>query len=327
MKIGKIPNDLLEKIVINNIKNKRSEVLVHAGIGKDCAVIDFGEYGCVLSSDPITGAINNIGKLAVHISCNDVAASGAEPIGILMTMLMPPSTTESDIEQIIMDAGKAAEELNVEIIGGHTEITDSVNKVVLITTVVGRQKKSDILKSVEIVPGDVVIMTKSAGIEGTVIIANDLEEKLRETLPESIIEEGKSLAKYLSVLKEGLIGGKIGVKYMHDITEGGVLGAIWETAKANGVGVLIEKELIPINEATREITKTMKIDPLKLIASGSMIVVVSPEKAEDYLAEAKKHSIEATAIGKITKSEIKMKTSTEILAIDPPESDEIYKVI
>jgi hydrogenase expression/formation protein HypE len=327
MEIGKIPNELLDEIVIKSLKNKREDVLVHAGIGKDCAVVDFGEYGCVLSSDPITGAMSNIGSLAVHISCNDIAASGAEPIGVMMTMLLPPSVTKRDIEEIMGDAGKAAEELNVEIIGGHTEVTDAVNKIVLVTTVVGKQKKSEVLRNEEVVPGDLVLMTKYAGIEGTAIIANDLEEKLKGKVSEDLISEGKELAKELSVLKEGRIGGAIGAKYMHDITEGGVLGAVWETAMSNGVGIKIEEKLIPIKQSTKEIAKAVNIDPLKLISSGSMIVVMEEEKMKLYIEELDRIGVKGTVIGKITSSGMTIESDGVENEIDSPKSDEIYKVI
>lgn len=327
MEIGKIPNELLDEIVIKNLKNRREDVLVHAGIGKDCAVVDFGEYGCVLSSDPITGAMNNIGSLAVHISCNDIAASGADPIGVMMTMLLPPSVTREDIEVIMGDAGKAAEELNVEIIGGHTEITDAVNKIVLITTVVGKQKKSEVLRTDEIVPGDLILMTKYAGIEGTAIIANDLEEKLHGKVSADLIAEGKELAKELSVLKEGRIGGKMGAKYMHDITEGGVLGAVWETAMSNGVGATIDESLIPIKESTKSIAKAVNIDPLKLISSGSMIVVMGQEKMKLYVEKLDEIGVKGTVIGVITESGIKIESDGVERYIESPKSDEIYKVI
>ena len=142
MEIGKLPNDVLEKIIISNIKNKRKEVLVKAAVGEDNAIIDFGEEVCVMSTDPITGATKDIGKLAIHISCNDVASSGAEPIGVLLTILAPPGTSEEDIEKIMRDAGQASEEINIEIMGGHTEITDAVNRIIINTTVVGKQLKN-----------------------------------------------------------------------------------------------------------------------------------------------------------------------------------------
>lgn len=327
MEIGKIPNELLEEIVIRNLHNKREDVLVHAGIGKDCAVIDFGEYGCVLSSDPITGASNNIGSLAIHISCNDIAASGAEPIGVMMTMLLPPSTTEADIENIMEDAGKASKELNVEIVGGHTEITDAVNKIVLITTVVGKQKKSEVLKNSEILPGDLVAMTKYAGIEGTAIIASDLESKLAGVVSKEHIEEGKAMTKDLSVLKEGLLGGRMGAKYMHDITEGGILGAIWETAVSNDVGVRIFEDRIPIKDSTKAIAKAVNIDPLRLISSGSMIVVMEKGDMERYEEKLQSEGIELSVIGEVVDSRITIESDGVEREIESPKSDEIYKVI
>lgn len=327
MEIGKLPNELLEKIVLNNIEKSRTDVLIHAGIGKDCAVVEFGDYGCVLSSDPITGAMSNLGSLAIHISCNDIAASGAEPIGVMLTMLMPPSVTEEEVEKIISDAGRTASELNVEIIGGHTEITDAVNKTVLITTVVGKQPKHEVLSEKLVTPGDSVIITKYAGIEGTSIIANDLEAKLRGKVSEDLIQEGKELSKYLSVLKEGRLGNKFGAKYMHDVTEGGLLGAIWETAVANGVGIKITEEKIPMKKSTVEISKVLNIDPLKLISSGSMIVVMEAEKAKIYIAELETQGIKGTIIGEITESKLIMESDGIETEIESPKSDEIYKVI
>lgn len=141
MVTGKLPNDLLEDIVFKYIKHKRKDILTGAAVGEDNALVDFGDDVAVLSTDPITGAVNDIGSLAVNISCNDISTSGGEPIGLLMTILAPPETTYEDIESIMKDAGETAQSLNVEIMGGHTEITDAVNKIVVSTTAIGRVKK------------------------------------------------------------------------------------------------------------------------------------------------------------------------------------------
>src|SRR5699024_1096653 len=179
MEIGKVPSDILERIIFENIENKREEVLVKAGIGEDNAIIDFGEYVCAISTDPITGATKDIGSLAIHISCNDVASSGAEPIAVLMTIMAPPKTTEEDLKTIMEEASKASKELDVEIVGGHTEITDAVNRIVISTTVIGKQLKGKMLNPKEIKVGDKVLMTKYAGIEGTAILSKELEENLK----------------------------------------------------------------------------------------------------------------------------------------------------
>lgn len=327
MEIGKVSNEVLEKLVFSNIKNKRDEVIVDAGVGKDCAVIDYGEYSCVVSTDPITGASKNIGKLAINISCNDIAASGAEPIGALMTILIPPSTTEDELELIMRQAGEEATKLNIEIIGGHTEITDAVNKIVISTTVIGKQLTKKVINPTDVKVGDNIIMTKSAGIEGTSIIAHDFYEKLKGKVSKELLEEAKNMADDISVVKEGLIGGEIGVNYMHDITEGGVLGAVWEASFAIEKGVFIHKDLIPMKESTLKISEVLEIDPYKLISSGSMLMIVSDENLEELKLEFEKEGISASIIGEVVESGISIEVDGETLEIESPGSDELYKVV
>lgn len=327
MEIGKVANDVLEKIVFSNIKNKRREVIIDAGIGKDCGVIDYGEYACIVSTDPITGASKNIGSLAINISCNDIASSGAEPIAALMTILIPPSAKEEELEDIMRQAGEEAEKLNIEIIGGHTEVTDAVNKVIITTTVLGKQLTKDVIDPSCVNIGDKIVMTKTAAIEGTSIIANELYEKLKGKVSEDILIQGKKLGEQISVVKEGMIGGRIGVSYMHDITEGGVLGAVWEASYAIEKGVLLHKDLVPINQSTIEISEALQIDPYKLISSGSMLMIVSDEKLEKLKKELEKEDISLAIIGEVIESGTLMKSNGNTFDIEPPGSDELYKVI
>jgi len=120
MKTGKLDSNLLEEMVFKHLKFKRPEVITGPGIGEDCALVDFGQYDCVLSTDPITGAVSDIGRLAVQISCNDIASNGIEPLGILLACMLPEGTTIEEIDEIMRQAGEASEALGVMIIGGHT---------------------------------------------------------------------------------------------------------------------------------------------------------------------------------------------------------------
>lgn len=327
MKIGKLPNEILEKIVFDNIGNKREEVLVGAAIGEDNAIIDFGSEVCIISTDPITGATKDIGRLAIYISCNDVASSGAEPIGVLLTIMAPPETTEKDIDLIMSQAGEASKELNVEIMGGHTEITDAVTRVVISTTVVGKQLKENMINSKNVKVGDKALITKYAGIEGTSIIAKELEEYLESKMDKEKIKEAQDMGTLISVVKEGTICGKIGVKYMHDITEGGVLGAIWEGAVATNKGIKICKDLIPMKEVTKEISSILNIDPYRLISSGSMLVVSEEGKIRTIEDRLKKEGIEITIIGEIIEEGILIEENGGIKEIEAPSSDELYKAL
>ncbi len=327
MEIGKLPNDILKKIVLSNIKTTRKEVLVGADIGKDSAIIDFGPEVCVLSTDPITAATKDIGKIAIHISCNDVAAGGAEPIGALMTLLVPPSATEDIIETIMKDAEEAAKEINIQIIGGHTEITDAVNRIVISTTVIGKQNKEKLPDVSKIKIGDKVIITKYAGIEGTSILAKELEQKLINKLGKEKLDMAKSMDSMLSVVKEGIVCGKIGVRYMHDITEGGVFGAIWEAAIATNKGIKVSKDLIPVKDITKEIADILDIDLYRLISSGSMLIIVEREKAPIIGEELQKLNIESAVIGEIIEKGIILEENGETIDIEPPSSDELYKAL
>jgi hydrogenase expression/formation protein HypE len=326
MDIGKLPNKLLEDIVISTIKNRRDEVVERSAIGKDCAIVDYGDKYCVLSSDPITGAEKNLGKIAVYVASNDIAAGGAEPIALLMTILAPPETSQDTIKKIMLDANEASSKLNIEIVGGHTEITSAVNRIVLSMTAVGIKDKSSTPEASEI--GDFVLMTKQAGMEGSTIIA---EEKERELLEYDITQEELTLAKNyincLSVLKEGMICADIGIKYMHDITEGGVEGAVWEASMAIGLGIKIDEKSIPVSDVTRKICNCFSIDYNRLISSGSMLIICRPDKYVRIMTELSDSHILVTKIGEVTDQGVFFEYEGVERLISEPGSDELYKVI
>lgn len=324
MNIGKLPNSLLEKIVIDPINNhsvNRKEVLLKPSIGEDCAALNLGENICLLSTDPITGAVADIGKLAVNINTNDIASSGGEPIGLMVTALLPASITEEEISHIITDLYKEAEKVNVAILGGHTEITDAVNKPVLSCTVVGKTNK--LIPSGGAKIGDSVIMTKYAAMEGTSIFASDKRDKLKG-IDSSIIEKAKNLGNSLSVIAEGRIGSELGANAMHDVTEGGILGACWEIADCSGVGIEVYEDKIPILEETKIICNKLGVDYLRLISSGSMLIVCS--NGDEMLSALEKAGIVASIIGKIVEEGKWFISNGEKTVLDEPTSDELYKV-
>lgn len=323
MKEGKIPPELLRSLVFSNIRVKNKEVILRPEIGEDCAAIDFGSYACVVSTDPITGAEKGAGKLAVHISCNDVAASGVRPMGIMITILAPTSAEEKDIKRVMEEAGEAAEKLGVEIIGGHTEITTAVNRIVISTTALGKVQKGRIVKSSGAQAGDDVIMTKWAGLEGTSIIAADKEKELLGRLTVKEIEEAKSFIEHISVVEEGVAAGEFGANSMHDVTEGGILGAAWEIAESSGKGVEIFIDEIPVRDVTRKICSIFDIDPYRLISSGSMLITA--KNGAELVRILKEKGIPSTIIGKVTEHGRYIIKKGEKLPLNPPDVDELFK--
>lgn len=165
-----------------------------------------------------------------------------------------------------------AAKIGVEIIGGHTEVTSAVNKMVISVTVIGKNKKGKSIKTAGAEVGDDIIVTKTIGIEGTYILINDYEERVKKILSKEEIKFGKTLIDKISVLEEGKIGGEFGVNSMHDITEGGLLGGLFEVAMASDKGFKILKDKIPMLDITKKVCEEFQIDPLRLISSGSMII-------------------------------------------------------
>jgi len=329
LKTGKLDSKLLEDIVFKNIKFKRAEVLTRPGIGEDCAVIDFGAYECVMSTDPITAAIGEIGRLAVHISCNDIASNGVKPLGIMLAVMLPEGTTEAQIDEMMRQAGEVSEELGVEIIGGHTEITSAVNKPVIVSTAIGRGEKWASQHTENMRPGDYVLITKSAGLEGTGIIACDYEDTLKGVLTQEEITYARALLDQVSVVKEGVIAGKIGTSGMHDITEGGVLGAVWEMCHIAQTGAEIWVDKIPVEEVTKKICDKFNIDYLRLISSGCMMIMAEADRKQQLELALTNAGIRVSCIGVIKEKEegLYMIVGDEKIEIAPPASDELYKAV
>jgi len=326
MRIGKLPNSVLKKIVFDRLRISGKDVLSGPGIGHDCAALDFGKNTCILTTDPITGTAHDIGRLAVHIACNDLAAAGAIPLGLLVTILAPPDASVAGFKRMTRDMIKTAAAIPVDIIGGHTEVTPAVNRFLLSITAVGRVGKSRLIQSSGARPGDALILTKSAGLEGTAIIARDHEKELVRQFGQARVKRAQRFIDRISVVKEGRIAAEFGAHAMHDVTEGGVLGAVWEMAEASGRGAIIDKDSIPIEPETRDICRVYGINPLRLISSGAMLIACSA--GGGLVRKLKKKGIPAVTIGRITSAEARTLVSgTRRLPIVEPGPDELYKVV
>lgn len=324
MKIGKLDSEDLKELIDNNRGVKRDDVRISGGIGEDCSVVEFGDYECVLSTDPITGAEKGSGKLAVHINCNDIASCGVKPLGILVTILAPKKSTIEDIKEVMCEINKECEKLHVAILGGHTEVTEAVNKMVVSCTAIGKTKKNSAISTNGAKIGDDIIVTKKLGMEGTFIAVSDNEEELKGVINEDEVKEAKDYINHISVVKEGELAGKFGANSMHDITEGGVLGALWEVTKSSGCGFLVYDKLMPLSAVTLKVCSKFKIDPLRFISSGSMLITA--KDGSKLVEKLKENKIEARIIGKVTKDGQAIVKDNFECTVQPPKSDELFKI-
>jgi len=320
---GKVPPDILKSSVYPYIGQLREEVLVHSSFGEDCSIIDFGDKVAVISTDPITCADIHSSHLAVYVSCNDIAACGAKPVGILITLLLPVGSDENLLKRLMQGIHEASKKIGIEVLGGHSEITPSVAKPVISATALGIADKDKFVTSSGARPGDDVIVTKFLGLEGTAILASDFEEFLIGKVSNETIRSAQSFIDRISVIDEGIIAANIGVSAMHDITEGGLLGACFEVANASHVGIEIYQDLLPILPETRDICRVFEINPLGLISSGSMLICTP--KGNEVIDALKSNNIPATIIGKITSGGNYLITSEGKSPIVPLDRDELIR--
>jgi hydrogenase maturation factor len=327
MEIGKIPENVLKRSVMRQLTTKREEVLVGSAVGEDCAAVVLEpDEEFVLSTDPITGTAKDIGNLAVLVTTNDLASAGATPIGIMLTVLLPKGTEEATLKEIMQQVNAACEAANIQVIGGHTEVTDVVNQPVLSVTGVGKVKRGKMISTGGAKPGMDLIATKWIGIEGTAIIAKEKEAELRAHFPDVIVDAAMGLDAYVSVQKDGEVAAAHGAAAMHDVTEGGIFGALWEMAEASSVGLDVDLSKIPIRQETVEICEYFDVNPYQLISSGCMLIATSDGSGlVRALADA---GVASSIIGSTTDSNDRIiRYDGEMRYLEPPKADEFHKVI
>ena len=327
MKVGKLPESVLKRSVFKQLHTKREEVLLGAGVGEDCAAmkLDSDEI-FVISTDPITGTAKDIGDLAVQITVNDLASAGAEPIGVMLIMLLPEDATEEELKHVMAQVESACEKNRIQVMGGHTEVTRVVSQIVLSVTGVGKAKEDRLISTADVLPDMDILVTKWVGIEGTAILAKEKERELSARYTKPFLEAAKGLDRYLSVLPEAATAVKSGVAAMHDVTEGGIFGALWEMAEASGVGLEIDLKKIPLKQETVEICEYFGISPYELISSGSMLMAA--KDGNRLVMELQKEGIPAVIIGKATAGRDRiLRNEDECRYLEPPKTDELYKVL
>ncbi len=327
MKTGKVPESVLKRSVLRQIHTRREEVLLGAGVGEDCAALKLAEDEIfVISTDPITGTSTDIGNLAIHITMNDLASAGAEPVGVLLTILLPEGSEESDLKEIMKQIEEACAQGRVQIIGGHTEVTRAVNQPLVNVCGVGKAKEGKLVSTAGAKPGDDILVSKWIGLEGTSIIAKEKEQELAGRYPMQLIRKAREFDRYLSVLPEAAIAVRLGVSAMHDVTEGGIFGALWELAESSGIGLEIDWKKIPVKQETIEVCEFFGINPYELISSGCMLMAAPDGNA--LVRELEKEGIHAVIIGKATDGNDRVLLNEEERRfLEPPKTDELYKVV
>lgn len=287
LSLGKIPIKTLNSTVLRLTGAESDMVVTPAKAGLDFAAIKAGRRFIVVSTDPITGISQQIGTYAVKVSANDVATSGNPPQFAESVILLPEGSSASDLRRIARQIHTAARESGITILGGHTEVTPGLTRPIIVVTAFSVVEK--FVTSGGALDGDTIMMTKTAGLEGTSELARECDFH-SEAIPPTVLRRARRFINQIDITKEAVASFRTGrVHAIHDCTEGGVLGAVFEMSLASSLGFTLNEAEIPVANETRMICESLSIDPVRLIGSGSLLMAV--EKGGETEIEAALHSM------------------------------------
>ncbi len=298
---GKVPVELLSSRLPGNCP-PGAGVVVGPAVGEDAAVVRLKGELLVAKSDPITLASRNLGRYLVQVNANDIAVMGAKPRWLLLTILLPCGhEADRHFSTIMRQVQEACDEANIALVGGHSEVTDGVSRPIAVGTMLGEICGSRILDKTTIRPGDELFMTGKIAIEGTAALARDFPSVLRSRgLSSRFVRRAGNLLfePGISIVREAAIAADVThVRALHDPTEGGIIAAVYELGVRSGCGVLLEADAIPILPETSTVCEALGLDPLRLLASGSMLIATAPGTGGALAAAFSDPRIGLTKIG------------------------------
>jgi hydrogenase maturation factor len=322
---GKLPPAVLDRL-LGRIPRRDARVVVGPRIGEDAAVIDFGDRYLVAKSDPVTFTAERIGWYAVQVNANDLATLGARPRWFLATLLLPrgdPSLAEA----VFTDLLAACEELDISLCGGHTEVTPGLDRPIVAGQMLGEVEKERLVRKERIRPGDVVLLTRGVALEGTAILAREKAGELAGHLEAALLERARNLLfrPGISVVADALAAcAAAPVHGMHDPTEGGLIGGLYELAVAAAAGLAVDSRRILVLPETAAICSLLDLDPLRLIASGALLIAVAPEDERRVVEALVARGTPVAAIARVMPAAHGLRLDAAPFAF--PDRDEITKL-
>jgi len=322
--LGKLPEKVLKDVVLRRVGARRRDVVLWPNFGEDAGAVKTSKDIYIVSMDPITGSKSFVGWLAVHASANDVAVCGGRPQWFSSTILLPKGSTPADLKRIVDQIHLACRRMDVAVVTGHSEVAPFVSSPVVVGHMTGKLVAPTPVTTSGAKPGDEILLVKSPGLEGVAILSADFADVLRRKgFTEKELRMGSLLIKKTSVVDEALSLASTGVNCMHDPTEGGLLGGLYEVAEAAGVGFEIDRSRVPIHPLVQRVCEKMDIDPLRLISSGALIAT-APRFSSRVLAK-----IGGRIIGKILprRQGMRVTENGREEKIKGPIQDELWRII
>ena len=326
MRTGKVPENVLKRSILKEIKNRRKEIIKGAEAGADYALLRLEMLEDVAVTSNVYEAGSELSAaLAIYKAGNNLACAGAVPIAVTISMILPVSFDEPKLKKYMRSMEAAAEKMGVEIAGGDTKILASVSTPVITVTGIGKVNPVESMDERKVIPGQELVVTKWIGMEGTLLVVDAMEEELKKRYSFQLFENIKTMEENIMVLSEAATAIKSGASAMHDLSEGGILAGLWEFGQKHGVGLEIDLKKIPVKQEIIEICEFYELNPYGLRSGGSMLIAA--DHGSNLVRDLNKIGIEASVIGRVTgENDRIIKNGDETRYLDLPQADEVYKM-
>lgn len=333
MEVGKVAESVLKRSVLKYVQlnnkhvNASCHLLTGAKVGADSAVFEGVGSKLVATTQTSIGRHRMVVVEALINACNNMWASGAEPFGVEISLVLPEALYESELRHMMEEASNFATKQEMLVLGGHTTVSKDVTETIATVTVIG--KIGDFVAS-SIKAGMEVVVSKWIGLQGTAKIATQECEKLEARLPKRFVAKAKDLGQYMSVKAEAMIVKSANVCAMHDVSGGGIFRALWELAELAGTGIRVDLKKIPVKQETIEVCEVFGLNPYELLSGGALLMVA--DNGEELVQKLLEANIPATVIGCLTDNKDKVlvtygEDGEELRYLDKPKSDEIDKIL
>ena len=327
---GKVPPEILQKIVFAKLGFNDPDLLLGPSLGEDAAVIRVGDKVIIAATDPITGSMFDVGWLSVIVNANDIATFGVRPRWFLASIMLPVDSTTDQLQHIMKQIDEACQNLGIAVAGGHSEITEGIDRPIIAGFMIGVADDGKYVSSSGAKPGDAIIVTKTIALEGTAILATEGEEFLAQKMGATTLIHAKNLRSQISVVTEGIAAFETGlVTAMHDPTEGGLSNGLHELCDASNVGFEIYGDAVPVDESTHIICSELDISPMDLISSGCMIICCNREHVNEIVNTVRSRGVMPTVIGEIVEDPNRriLITDSDGMPLERPETDALWDAL
>jgi hydrogenase maturation factor len=335
--LGKLSPDFLQKAIFGKLGAVRSELLQGPQFGVDNAVVRVAPGTvAICTTDPISIipalGTDNSAWLSVNLIASDVSTSGFQPAFAIFDLNLPPQMGDQELEAYWNGIHRACEELGIAIAGGHTGRFAGCDYTIMgggFMMALGQEDKY--LTSGMARVGDILILTKSAAIATTGILAYAFSNTLRKAFGEGFVSRAQRYLHQFSTVKDALTATSIGVRgegvtAMHDVTEGGVLGGLYELVSASRKGAKISRGAIQITEETQRICELFGIDPMNALGEGSLVISVAPDKSDRLQATLQVAGIASVRVGEVMDPEkgILLEDESGVSVLKYPKRDSYW---